>query len=128
MGNTYHISESEWRVLRCLWKQSPLEIKDLVAMLVEETGWNANMIRTLVLRLQEKGAVGSQKGSRYYQYFPVAREKECVLSETRSFLNRVFEGSTVRMIAALTGGGVLTPQQRKEIQKLLDDMEVEQGD
>ena len=122
MSNTYHISAREWLILRCLWKRSPLGTKDIPAMLEEETGWNANMIRTLVLRLQEKGAVGSQKGARYYRYFPLAEEQECVLAETRSFLNRVFEGSPVRMIAALTGGGTLTEKERQEIQKLLDSM------
>lgn len=122
-NNTYHISESEWLVMRCLWKQSPLEIKDILGMLREETGWNANMVRTFIVRLQDKGAVGALKGNRFYRYYPVAEESECVLAETQSFLDRVFEGSPVRMIAALTGGGKLSRKDREEIQKLLDSVE-----
>ncbi len=64
----YSISESEWQVLSCLWKQSPLEIKDILAMLQEKTGWNANMVRTLIVRLHEKGAVGAEKGGRCYRF------------------------------------------------------------
>lgn len=71
----YSISESEWQVLSCLWKQSPLEIKDILSMLQEKTGWNANMVRTLIVRLQEKGAVGAEKGGRCYRYYPIADEK-----------------------------------------------------
>lgn len=120
MDKSYHISESEWLVLRCLWKQSPLEIKDIVAMLQAETGWNANMVRTLVVRLQEKGAVGAEKGGRYYRYFPLAEEAHCIQEETQSFLNRVFEGSPAKMIAALTGGGQISEKDALEIQQLLD--------
>ena len=124
-NNTYHISESEWLVMRCLWKQSPLEIKDILGMLREETGWNANMVRTFIVRLQDKGAVGALKGKRFYRYYPIAEESECVLAETQSFLDRVCEGSPVRMIAALTGGGKLSQKDREEIQKLLDSVEGE---
>lgn len=122
MTPTYHISDSEWLVLRCLWKQSPMEIKEIVAMLQEETGWNANMVRTLVVRLQEKGAVAAKKGGRYYRYYPVAEEHQCIQQETRSFLNRVFEGSPAKMMAALTGGGQLSEKDILEIQQLLDEL------
>lgn len=88
MKKTYQISESEWLVMQCLWKQSPLEIKEILSMLREKTGWNANMVRTLVVRLQEKGAIGAEKSSRFYRYFPIAVEEECVEAETQSFLNR----------------------------------------
>ena len=122
MKKKYQISESEWLVLRCLWKQSPLEIKDILAMLREETGWNANMVRAMVVRLQEKGAIGAEKQSRFYRYYPIADETECVRQETESFLNRVFEGSPVKMIAALTGSGKLSEKDCKEIEALLRQM------
>ena len=122
MKKTYQISESEWLVLRCLWKQSPMEIKDILAMLREETGWNANMVRAMVVRLQEKGAIGAEKESRFYRYYPIADETECVRQETESFLNRVFEGSPVKMIAALTGSGKLSEKDCKEIEALLRQM------
>ena len=122
MKKTYQISDSEWLVLRCLWKQSPLEIKDILSMLREETGWNANMVRAMVVRLQEKGAIGAEKESRFYRYYPLADETECVRQETESFLNRVFEGSPVKMIAALTGSGRLSKKDCREIETLLQNM------
>ncbi len=122
MEKTYQISESEWLVLRCLWKQSPLEIKDIQAMLREETGWNANMVRAMVVRLQEKGAIGAEKGRRCYRYYPIAEEAACVRQETESFLRRVFEGSPVKMIAALTGSRKLSAKDCREIEELLRQM------
>lgn len=125
MKNTYQISQSEWLVLQCLWKESPMEIKDLVARLRGKTGWNANMVRTLVVRLQEKGAIGAEKQRRFYRYYPIANEQDCVLQETQSFLDRVFEGSPVKMIAALTGGGKLTKEDCAEIEAMIAKMKEE---
>lgn len=85
MKQSFSISESEWQVLSCLWKKSPMEIKDIVTALHAKTGWNANMVRTLVVRLQEKGAVGAEKGSRCYRYYPIADQQSCTLEETESF-------------------------------------------
>ncbi len=118
----YQISESEWLVLQCLWKRAPLEIKELQAMLQDRTGWNANMIRTLVVRLQEKGAIGAEKQRRFYRYYPIADEAQCVQEETQSFLDRVFDGSPAKMIAALTGSGRLTERDCQELEQLLRQM------
>lgn len=122
MKKTYQISESEWLVLQCLWKKSPLEIKEILSMLQEKTGWNANMVRTLVVRLQEKGAIGAEKGGRFYRYYPIAEEQACVQEEAKFFLNRVFEGSPVKMIAALTDSGSLTAQDCREIEAMLREL------
>ena len=122
MKQSYQISQSEWLVLQCLWKKSPLEIKEILAMLQEKTGWNANTVRTLVVRLQEKGAVGAETGHRFYRYYPIADQEACIQAETASFLDRVFKGSPTRMIAALTGSGSLTQQDCQEIEALLRSM------
>ncbi len=122
MSQKFSISESEWQVLDCLWKQSPLEIKDILAMLQKKTCWNANMVRTLIVRLQEKGAVGAEKGGRCYRYYPIADQDACTLEETRSFLDRVFDGSPAKMIAALTGSGSLSREDCDEIQRMLEEM------
>ncbi len=75
MKPKFSISESEWQVLACLWKQSPMEIKDIVTALHPRTGWNANMVRTLVVRLQEKGAVGAEKAADATATIPLPTRK-----------------------------------------------------
>ena len=35
MEQNWRISDSEWLIMRCLWKQSPLKLRDLQAMLKE---------------------------------------------------------------------------------------------
>lgn len=119
MKKTYQISESEWMVLQCLFKKSPQGIGELADMLRDKTDWNTNMIRTLIVRLQEKGIVGAKKDSRFFRYYPLVDQQDCVMQETESFLNRVFDGSPAKMIAALTGGGRLSKEDCAEIEAMI---------
>ncbi len=126
MEKNWRISDSEWLVLRCLWKQSPLEIKEIQGMLQEETGWSGNMVRSLVVRLLDKGAIGAETQDRYFRYYPIASEEECVRQETRSFVNRVFEGNFSKLFAAFTGSGKLSEKDRREIEAILRQMDEEE--
>ena len=94
------ISEAEWQVMKVLWKQSPLTANDIVETLTKETSWKRETIRTLINRLVRKKALDFKKQSRQYLYFPLIDESECIMEETKSFLDRVHGGSIEPMLAA----------------------------
>lgn len=126
MEKAWKISDSEWLVLRCLWKESPVELKTIYTMLKEETGWTSNMVRAMVVRLLEKGAIGAEKSGHRYRYYPIADENTCVKEETESFLNRVFERSVPRLFAALTDDRKLSAQELEELEAMIQRMKTEQ--
>lgn len=126
MEKAWKISDSEWLVLRCLWKESPVELKTIYLMLKEETGWTSNMVRAMVVRLLEKGAIGAEKSGHRYRYYPIADENTCVKEETESFLNRVFERSVPRLFAALTDDRKLSAQELEELEAMIQRMKTEQ--
>ena len=122
MEKNWRISDSEWLIMRCLWKKSPLGIGEIQDML-RDTGWSGNMVRALVVRLLDKGAIRAETGKRYYRYSPVASQEECVRQETESFVDRVFEGSAVKLFAAFAGSGRLSEKDWQEIKAMMKDLE-----
>ena len=115
----YSISESEWKVMQALWDHSPLPLGELIAKVGPENSWNGNTVRTLLVRLVEKGAVKAEKQGRNYLYSPLAQEEECVMQETEHFLKRIFDGSPARLFAALSAQGKLSEQDCQEIESML---------
>ena len=122
MEQNWRISDSEWLIMRCLWKQSPLGIREIQDML-RETGWSGNMVRALIVRLLDKGAIGAETGERYYRYYPIASEEDCVRKETESFVDRVFEGNIAKFFAAFAGNRKLSEKDRREIEAMLRRMD-----
>jgi len=123
MKNVPKISEAEWQVMKLLWKQSPLTANDIVETLSKETSWKRETIRTLINRLVGKKALDFKKKGRQYLYFPLVDESECIMEETRSFLDRVHGGSIEPMLAAFVKSEKLSPEEIARLKQILDGRE-----
>ncbi|GAA0722384.1 mecA-type methicillin resistance repressor MecI [Clostridium malenominatum] len=119
----YNISESEWKVMVCLWDEPNLTLKQIADKL-KDTKWSYTTIRTLVTRLMEKGIIDADKTSTSnFKYFPVAPEKECKVEETKSFLTRVFDGSISMMVSTLARQEELSRKEVEELKKIIESMD-----
>ncbi|MCX7614235.1 MAG: BlaI/MecI/CopY family transcriptional regulator [Clostridiales bacterium] len=119
----YKISDAEWKVMRVLWNQSGLTLKEIADQL-KDTSWSYTTIRTLINRLLEKGAITADKTSvNAFKYFPAVLESECKESEVKSFLSRVFDGSAAMMMATLINGGGLSKKESEKLKKIIEEMD-----
>ncbi len=119
----YNISEAEWKVMACLWKESRLSLKDITRRLKDEK-WRYSTIRTLVTRLMDKGMIDADKSSSSnFKYFPVVSEKKCKMEETKSFLTRVFDGSLAMMVSTLAKDETLSKEEVLELKRIIDSMD-----
>jgi len=114
------IAESEWRVMKILWKKSPLTASEIIEHLKETTQWNPRTVKTLLNRLVNKGALSFNKEGRLYHYYPAVSESECARVESKSFLNRVYDGALQPMLAAFIEDQDLSPETIKELKQILD--------
>ncbi len=118
----YNISESEWRIMECLWNESNLTLKQIVEKL-HDTKWSYTTIRTMVKRLLDKRIIGADKSqSSNFKYFSIVKEKDCKIEEAKSFLSRVFDGSLAIMISTLAKQEELTDKEIAELKKIIDGM------
>lgn len=114
------ISESEWHVMKVLWAKNPLTANEVVEVLMPATTWQPKTIKTLLNRLLKKKAVGYDKKSREYLYYPVVDEAECIRVESSSFLRRVYGGALKPMLAAFLEAEDLSPEDVKDLKRILD--------
>ena len=119
MHNMPRITETEWALMRVLWKRSPLSAQHIIDMLSKQEVWHPKTAKTLLNRLVKKGALGFQKSGRAYLYHPLVAEKDCVAAESDSFLSRVFSGSLKPMLAHFVESGKLSPPEIAELKRLL---------
>jgi BlaI family transcriptional regulator, penicillinase repressor len=115
------ISDAEWLVMQVVWSASSgLTADEIIEALKGKVTWNARTVRTLINRLLQKRALKYEKEGRRYRYFAAVKQEECVRQERRSFIQRVYGGTVAPMLAAFIDDAKLSPQDIKELKRMLD--------
>ena len=96
---------------------------EVLARLAEDTGWSRTTVHTYLTRMMAKGLVAADAQSP--RRYSAARSREsCVAEEERSLADRAYGGSAGRLVAAFVRSGQLGREERAELRRLLDEMEV----
>ena len=115
-----NLSDSEWKLMNCLWDRAPMTITELTAALRAETGWSKNTVITMLSRLEAKGAVCHQAGPRAKRYSPAVAREDAALTETENFLTKVYGGSLGLMVSSLVDSHTLTQADLAELSAILE--------
>ena len=118
MGATL-LTGGEWNVMRELWAESPQTLMQLVAKLQERVGWTKSTTITTLRRMEGKGLVAVEQTERGKRYTPLVSETDAAISETRSFLGRVYQGSVGMMVSALAEREELSDAEIAELRDVL---------
>ena len=118
------LSDSEWQVLTALWDSSGASLGEVVEALRPATGWSRNTVLTYLTRMEKKGLVTIDKEGYPHRYRAALDRETCMARERQSFLSRVYRGSAGDLVAAFLKEEPLSPQEREELRRLLDEMEV----
>jgi BlaI family transcriptional regulator, penicillinase repressor len=114
------ISDAEWEVMKVLWAKSPAPAEHVASVLAPKTGWKPKTVMTLLNRLVKKNAAGYEKKGRAFHYFPLVKEAECIRAESRSFLQRVFNGAVTPMLAQFMQEAKLSKAEIEELKQILE--------
>jgi BlaI family penicillinase repressor len=119
------ISEAESLVMEVLWQRSPRYAEEVIEQLSAEQDWQEPTIKTLLNRLLNKGAIHADKHGRRYCYSAVLKREEWVTDESKSLLNRIFDGRIAPLVAHFSEKGKLTKKDIAELKKLIEGMDDE---
>ena len=127
MSANKSISESEWQVMKVIWRESPITLQEVLARL-EHTGWSTTTIQTYLSRLVKKGALATQREGRGYLYSPSLSETDCQAAESKTFLDRVYSGSLTQMFSSIVKNNDLTIEELAVLKQMIEERELENAD
>jgi BlaI family penicillinase repressor len=113
------IADTEWLVMRVVWQRGPVGAAEVIEAVLPETGWSHRTVRTLLNRLVKKGAIRAEMLEGRNIYRAKVAQAQCVRQESRSFLNKVFNGDAGRMLVHFVQNEKMTPAEIKELKALL---------
>lgn len=114
------ISDAELQVMEVIWKDSPISTNAICSQVAATHSWNEKTIQTLIKRLHTKGAIDYEKKGRMFYYIPLVSREDYVRKETKSFLERFYQGHIGEMVSGLLSQEVLTSADLEELSALLE--------
>lgn len=114
------ISDAELEIMKIIWKNPNITANKIIEKLKGKTEWKPNTIKTLINRLLNKKAVDFYKEGKEYYYYSLINEEEYKILESKSFLNKIFNGSMNLMLMNFIKTKNLSEKDIEELKKILD--------
>lgn len=122
MKEEINVSDAEWKVLEILWS-NPRSLIGEIRDSLSDSGWSYSTIKTLVMRLTQKGVLRYENSDKGRAYYPVVSEESLKSRETQHFIDRIYNGSVKMMFASLVKDSNLSKNDAEELMQLVDKME-----
>lgn len=122
--NFIGLSDSELEVMEVLWKKDePMSFGELLDYFntYTEKSWKKQTLNTFLFRMQQKNLVQIIADGRYKQYIPAMTREEYLLKESKAFLDKNYQGSIAKMVAAFNGGEELEKDEIARLKQLLEE-------
>ena len=119
MTASIQISDAEWEIMKVLWEEPGLAANQVAERLADSRQWHAKTVRTMLSRLEKKGALEVAVVDKLYRYKPLCTREECIGAATKSFLTRVFDGAFTPMMAHFVKTSPLSSKDRAELERIL---------
>ena len=113
------IPEAEYEVMKIVWKYAPINTNEITEKLLESSSWSPKTIQTLIKRLVNKGVLAYEKDSRVFVYTPLVQESDYIGQESKSFLDRFFEGNITTMLSSFIENDRLSEAEINRLRSLL---------
>ena len=118
MDKKTEISAAELEVMQVLWEaETPMRVQDVCDRLTENN-WKYKTVATLLMRMEEKGAVASQKEGKANLYRPLLDREIYQKEQTKNFVKRLYNGSVKDLAVSLFQSDDLTETDIAEIREL----------
>lgn len=116
-------TEVELQILRILWELGESPVRDIHQRLNADKGTNySTTVKMLGIMLQ-KGLVKRDERSQPHVYRPALTREKAGKHMLRELLEKVFAGSTGSLVLQALSTGRATPEELREVRRLLDEME-----
>lgn len=113
------LNDSEWAVMQAVWTDPPATAREVHGQVAEARGWTYSTVRTLLLRLEQKGALRSTRAGRRLVFTPLVSADEARRSALRSLVDRAFGGRVGSLVQQLAADEHLGPDDRAQIERML---------
>ncbi len=119
MGKYPNLSEADSIIMEILWRDGECSSALILKEIEDKLDWSRQTVRTYLIRLVEKGLVGTKQiNKRTYHYYPIVSREEYAADKTASILSRYYN-SLPHMVAGIMQKEDIPGTELDELEKLI---------
>lgn len=113
------ISDYELELMKIIWANGGTALYAEIVKALEDKGtpWTKNTIITLLSRLANKGFVKANKTGFRNQYLAIVLETDYQEEQTKSLLDKLYEGNAKGLVSTLIQKDLLSPDDYEDLMK-----------
>lgn len=120
MENEIKITDAELKIMEYVWKRDNVDSKEIIQAFEKDEDWSPNTIRTLLVRLEQKGVVAHSKSGRVYVYHAVIPREYFVKQESQKFISKFFGGKVSDFVSNFVEDESLDEKEIDALRELLN--------
>ena len=119
MSKYSELSEADSIIMEILWREGECGSSEILKEIESVLGWSRQTVRTYLVRLAEKGMVGTKVHSkRNFTYFPIVSKEEYAADKAGSLMNKYY-GSVPHLLAGLLRDEELSEKELDELENMI---------
>ncbi len=123
------LGEAELAVMRLLWDESPLTVRDVMNRLHDRGRKVAyTTVLTFLTRLEQKGMVASDKRDTAYVYRAKVSRQSVTTSRIRALVDQLYDGAAAPVLLHLMENERFTAGEIAQLRQLIDDLDTRDAD
>lgn len=113
----YRLTDMEAKFADIIWVHEPIPSGKLVRLCEVEFNWKKSTTYTMLKRLESKGIFKNNNGV----VKSLIKKDDFYAEQSKLFVDKTFEGSLPRFIAAFTRSKKMSDKEIDELQRLIDE-------
>ncbi len=115
------LSDTEFEIMKVLWESNQsLTSNEILEKVKDKLQWKLASIMTVLARMVEKGYVYCDRSTRTNYYSAVISKEQYRIEESETFLEKLYDKSSVNLIASLYHGRKISQKEIEELRNYLD--------
>lgn len=118
------LGEAELEIMQVIWRSSaPLTSSQILQELQQYRNWQLSTLMTALSRMANKGFVHCDRSTGTNLYSAVVLENDYKVTESKNFLEKLYDNSVQNLVASLYGSKVIKDSDLKELRSFLDTLD-----
>jgi len=120
------LTPQELAIMKVVWRTDQTTVREVYDTLRKSRPLAYTTVMTMMRILEQKGYLTRATAERAHVYRPARPRQQVLGAMLRDFLDRVFDGASDALLVHLARDNKLTAKQKRIVQQLLDDADVEE--